>query len=339
MRLTCPNCDAQYEVDDAVIPASGRDVQCSNCGTAWFVPGKAAPETRTAPAVTAPPPEPAPPRPEPEPEPEAQGEEAEEPAAAAETAAPEGGETPAEAGAQEGDGTPAAAPEAAQDAAPEESGDETTAEAPAEAADAGGGDTPSRSLDDAVLNVLREEAERETAARRAEGMPPVETQPDLGLSGTAAGLAATAAATAGRAGDAVEDAVYAGEGAAAGDGAETPDEAEGKGSRRGLLPDIEEINSTLSASSARADDDIPPTEEVVQQRRSGFRRGFSVALVLMIVALALYVLAPNIVARVPATEPALKPYVEAVDSLRLWLDEKMRSSTEAMKAGETDTAD
>lgn len=35
MRLTCPNCSAQYEVDDAVIPEEGRDVQCSNCAHIW----------------------------------------------------------------------------------------------------------------------------------------------------------------------------------------------------------------------------------------------------------------------------------------------------------------
>ncbi len=36
MRLICPNCDAEYQVDDAAIPETGRDVQCSNCGHAWF---------------------------------------------------------------------------------------------------------------------------------------------------------------------------------------------------------------------------------------------------------------------------------------------------------------
>ena len=36
MRLICPNCGAQYEVPDDVIPAGGRDVQCSNCGFTWF---------------------------------------------------------------------------------------------------------------------------------------------------------------------------------------------------------------------------------------------------------------------------------------------------------------
>lgn len=36
MRLICPNCDAQYEVPDNVIPDAGRDVQCSDCGNTWF---------------------------------------------------------------------------------------------------------------------------------------------------------------------------------------------------------------------------------------------------------------------------------------------------------------
>ena len=36
MRLVCPNCDAEYEVDTSAIPDTGRDVQCSNCGHAWF---------------------------------------------------------------------------------------------------------------------------------------------------------------------------------------------------------------------------------------------------------------------------------------------------------------
>ena len=48
MRLTCPNCGAQYEVPDDVIPTDGRDVQCSNCGTTWFQPHKDAMPADTA---------------------------------------------------------------------------------------------------------------------------------------------------------------------------------------------------------------------------------------------------------------------------------------------------
>ncbi len=44
MRLVCPNCAAQYEVDDSAIPDNGRDVQCANCGNTWFQgPAAAAP--------------------------------------------------------------------------------------------------------------------------------------------------------------------------------------------------------------------------------------------------------------------------------------------------------
>ena len=36
MRITCPNCRAQYDVDPAMIPEAGRDVQCSSCAHTWF---------------------------------------------------------------------------------------------------------------------------------------------------------------------------------------------------------------------------------------------------------------------------------------------------------------
>lgn len=36
MRLICPNCDAEYEVDANLVPSEGRDVQCSNCNNTWF---------------------------------------------------------------------------------------------------------------------------------------------------------------------------------------------------------------------------------------------------------------------------------------------------------------
>jgi len=79
MRLICPNCGAQYEVADDVIPENGRDVQCSNCGHTWFEsPGASeaaemaaqnTPEQVPEPVEdTQPDPEPEP-QPEPEPEP------------------------------------------------------------------------------------------------------------------------------------------------------------------------------------------------------------------------------------------------------------------------------
>lgn len=50
MRLICPNCEAQYEVPDDVIPDAGRDVQCSDCGHTWFQ--EAAVSARPDPAST-----------------------------------------------------------------------------------------------------------------------------------------------------------------------------------------------------------------------------------------------------------------------------------------------
>ena len=47
MRLLCPQCNAEYEIPDNVIPAEGRDVQCSGCQETWFVPANTPPPERT----------------------------------------------------------------------------------------------------------------------------------------------------------------------------------------------------------------------------------------------------------------------------------------------------
>lgn len=36
MRLICPNCSAKYDVDGTVIPDAGREVKCSSCQHVWF---------------------------------------------------------------------------------------------------------------------------------------------------------------------------------------------------------------------------------------------------------------------------------------------------------------
>lgn len=38
MRLTCPNCQTQYNVSAGAIPVAGRTVKCGNCGESWFQP-------------------------------------------------------------------------------------------------------------------------------------------------------------------------------------------------------------------------------------------------------------------------------------------------------------
>ena len=96
MRITCPNCDAQYEVSDDAIPSGGRDVQCSNCNKTWYQ--LAAMTMQTAPAAELPAELPSglpaelPAEPQPQPEPDAATTPTPEPAtasAATETAPPE----------------------------------------------------------------------------------------------------------------------------------------------------------------------------------------------------------------------------------------------------------
>lgn len=40
MRLICPRCGEKYEIDDDLIPPSGREVECSSCESAWFQAGR-----------------------------------------------------------------------------------------------------------------------------------------------------------------------------------------------------------------------------------------------------------------------------------------------------------
>ncbi|MCB1367673.1 MAG: zinc-ribbon domain-containing protein [Rhodobacteraceae bacterium] len=56
MRLVCPKCAAQYEVDSSAIPEAGRDVQCASCGNTWFQ--KRVTGLRKEHAAPPPPPEP-----------------------------------------------------------------------------------------------------------------------------------------------------------------------------------------------------------------------------------------------------------------------------------------
>lgn len=36
MRIVCPSCQAQYEIDAQLLPEEGREVQCSACGNIWY---------------------------------------------------------------------------------------------------------------------------------------------------------------------------------------------------------------------------------------------------------------------------------------------------------------
>ncbi len=256
MRLICPNCDAEYEVDDAVIPQAGRDVQCSNCGHTWFQ------------------------RPD------------------GETADPD-----------------APALDDTQGAAADAPDPEETKDAP--------GHAPRRQpLDEDIANVLREEAEREERARRSEGL---ESQPDLGLEdpGTDArrGLRERMARLRGVAPD--------------GDG-EDSDAEDANPSRRELLPDIEEINSTLRAESERQGavanlprDAGPVLENAELPRKRGrFGLGFGIVMLIGALIVGIYLAAPGIAALLPAIKPVMADYVMLVDAARLGAQQWIVTATE-----------
>ncbi|MEO6300971.1 MAG: zinc-ribbon domain-containing protein [Paracoccaceae bacterium] len=302
MRLVCPNCDAEYEVDDAAIPQNGRDVQCSNCGHAWF---QTHPEVEAeqeaeealydAPvAIAAPEPfvaEPAADMP--------LGEEDEPdlaPTAIPAAAAPvhEGALTPEQAVAamisgttKTGSGIPTPVPIA-----------------------------PSRGLDASLLAVLKEEAEREANARKSDS-PSIETQVEMGLGQVPAapsgGLAAAAMRRIAR---------------LKGGADPEPTVAPIARSRSEMLPAIDEINSTLRATSDRrseADNVTLEDENGGRKGRSGFGRGFMLLVLIALIIVGLYLAAPMIGDRFPELKAPMQSYRDTVDASRLWVDTEIKA--------------
>ena len=286
MRLICPNCDAQYEVDDAAIPPAGRDVQCSSCGHAWFqMHADSWPETR--PEVPAP------------------ADLTASDASAAMWSDPdvEAQDDPADVNVPNDDDPPPVPAEPQEDAGPRR-----------------------RGLDDTVLAVLREEAAREAAVRRTEAPPPMEVQTDLGLAPPPPPPPLPPSVLAARERFA--------------DLSVSPDELSSEediavrpASRRELLPDIAEINSTLRASSVpRGDDTEVEAETYVEADRRGFRSGFVLILLIAVLLWSAYVMAPRIVTAVPASESAVQAYVKGVDRARLGVDAALQSASRSLRS-------
>ena len=180
-----------------------------------------------------------------------------------------------------------------------------------------------RTLDETVLAVLREEAEREASSRRAETAPrpALESQTEMPLAAASdpGGMAAAVRRIARMRGVATEPAVVEA----------VPEVAAVPRSRGKVFPAIEDINSTLRATGDRdkgADDAMSDAlPDLRNKGRSGFRRGFVLLVVVAVALVALYVLAPLIAARVPALAAAASAYVAAVDAARVWLDANLRA--------------
>ena len=297
MRLTCPNCGAQYEVPDDVIPEAGRDVQCSNCGDTWFqahaddvAQGGADAGKRASGADD--------------------WQEDTPDQSAGDDAAPD--TTPAPPAAE--DFAPPPSPPATADSAPEP--DQKGADAPHSDARPSRIDRPERrEIDPSVASVLREEAERETRARSA-SQTGLETQADLGLESDPDEGQRTRETR-------QRMARMRGEDSAHPEAVEEDDDTDiDPTSRRSLFPDIEEINSSLSpAQEPQAGEaSYDPYPEAAPRPAGGFRRGFMVSLLIAIAALLVYIFAFQLADLMPALEGVLADYVVWVDGLRQWLD-------------------
>lgn len=306
MRLICPNCSAQYEVGESVIPEAGRDVQCSQCGNTWWqlrAPVEAGADAagdsgsdRQAGA--------------------AQAEEAASTAAARSAAdgagdsEPSAGENAGTGAARDTDDAPGTGAEAS-DGTDTEGGDSGDADSasPVEEADDVASDAASReespdspappgaparrpALDEAVMAMLRQEAEREAAQRQIEGGG-VESQGEFGLGGTGAG-------------------------------------AHGAG-RSARLPNIDDINSTLSGPVAAGGAGAPAAAMHRQKRMRGFRLGFSLMLFVATGIIVLYLQAERLAVAAPSLAPSIESFVANVDAGRRWLDRAALQATESIR--------
>lgn len=330
MRLTCPNCDAQYEVPDAVIPAEGRDVQCSDCGHTWYQdhPDHAdAPAGASMRASLAQP---------------ATGWDEDEddgydPAEAAEYTeadhGPEAEDQPEPAPQPQPqpqrrlglddlpDLDPAAMdrlrrappPPVPDDPEDLDAEDDDPDDRPVTAAAAPRPRGTPRELDPAISDILRQEAERENRLRQAEAQTGLESQPELGLDAPIEE-------------DGPRRAREARERMARlrGDSPRPDTVMTGGGRARKSLPDIEEINSSLRPGEMAAGP-TAPARPVPARKSGGFARGFSVAVILAVALTLVYSKAQPIARAVPQADPVINAYVAMVDQGRIWLHSKLNA--------------
>ena len=293
MRLICPNCSAQYEIDVSLVPDEGRDVQCSNCGHTWF---------------ELPPPsddfsEPSP-RAEPDSEPET---------------APDHEPTK---------DAPSHAAMAIAAASEDSEEDDNFFDRPATGA------TPAvaaagvrrRPADAADVDLLKEEATREMAKRRAPPSEPIEMQADLGLAEIKSRRTPSRALRA-RMAHLKEEPPTEVQPVDTnrtrlldpGGRAEVISDASSDAPRRDLLPDIDEINSTLKSTKKRGQAD-PAT---VERQQNGFRIGFLLMTLVAIALIVAYAQAPAIARILPGSESTLIQYVDGANTMRDWINSLM----------------
>jgi len=101
--------------------------------------------------------------------------------------------------------------------------------------------------------------------------------------------------------------------------------AAAQASRRELLPDIEEINSSLRSDAERVEDGTASPAVAAEANQKSFRRGFLTVLLIIMVFVLIYVQADKISAAVPALDAPLQGYVNGVNAARIWLDDSIQT--------------
>lgn len=202
--------------------------------------------------------------------------------------------------------------------------------------------TPRRAIDEDMADLFREEREFEARARESET---IETQTEFGLQPPAEDEEERRVRQARermarmRGQDAVPAPAPAPQAPQSDpqpdkDTAQEVASAAAQGSRRDLLPDVEELNQTLRSPQAPAH--VPQTEEerdlMDPPRQSGFGKGFFLVVVLGGAALAIYLLHAQIAQHLPALAPALDSYVSAINDLRGQLDSQVQALLKSLSA-------
>ncbi|MDD9922838.1 MAG: zinc-ribbon domain-containing protein [Boseongicola sp.] len=358
MRLICPNCSAQYEVDGSLIPEEGRDVQCSNCGNTWFeLPEATAeiaapvapdlgveddpapvevsedadegddwqnrfadvdeptfereseparseeeenwdwPDENSSKAGAA----------EPEPEVAVAESDASEPEIAEKESFASRSDEDSQSDEAEFEPEPEDIPETdePQEDEPEEEFDETPVVAARPVR---------RPVDVAAMDLLKEEAQREIDQRRKDNPSTIETQSEFNLEDHRDRNTPSRALRARMARMKSEDDAPI----------EETKQEDYRAPRRDLLPDIEEINSSLKPGSSP---EAAPTPEAEARNRRGFRVGFLSVVVIAAIMVLAYAYAPNIAAAVPAAEGPLLAYIDIANSARDVLDGFLASTS------------
>jgi predicted Zn finger-like uncharacterized protein len=341
MRLVCPNCDAKYEVPEDAIPDAGRDVQCANCSHAWFQPRERA-TSAVVTKRSEPKPDPVASPPAPPKTPQTFASDAPAPVGTAaepevsfarvapaskskaESTVKEASKAPPPpAGATQPETERASASSAPKGAPSFSETESATSEPEAVGADPSPGPIPGieawpemaeeadlgqpiagRELDDSVLAILREEAEREANARSFERQP-LEREPDLGV-------------------DPAPAARKKGSGKKP---MPMPEDVPKPSAQRDLLPDVEEIKFTLGRSDISEAESSGDMNMAGRDGRGAFRSGFLLVLSMAILGAAVYIASAWLANLIPALEGPLKSYVGLIDGIRLNMDSLMQSAT------------